>query len=140
MTRQRVYKQITTILDANSLTWTETATGGVFLRFSSAGVAIELANWGEQTLIRISSNALSDVDGPTKLVLKQVNRLNMETQFGRWVYYKDARTITIEYDLLGDHLQENELMTSLAAVARAADHQDDQLQSVLGGRRAFEEQ
>lgn len=139
MTRQRVYKQITTILDANSLTWAETATGGIFLRFSSAGVAIELTNWGEQTLIQISSKVLSDIEAPTKLVLKQVNRLNEEALFGRWVYYKDARTIAVEYDLLGDHLQENELMTGLAALARSADHFDDQLQRFLGGNRAFEE-
>jgi hypothetical protein len=47
-------------------------------------------------------------------------------------------TISVEYDLLGDHLQENELMTGLAELARLADHHDDQLQQKLGGRRSFE--
>lgn len=94
---------------------------------------------GKQTLIQISADVLSDVQAVTKVVLKQMNRLNMASQFGRWVYYRDSRTVSVEYDLLGDHLQENELMTALAALARAADHHDDQLQSVLGGHRAFEE-
>lgn len=138
MTRQRVHKQITAILEANSLTWTETATGGVYLRFSSAGVSVELADWGSQMLIQIRSNVLSEIEAATKHALKEVNRLNVASQFGRWVYYKESRTVSVEYDLLGDHLQEDELMTGLAALARAADHSDDHLQRLLGGRRAFE--
>lgn len=139
MTQQRVRKQIAAILEANSLSWTTTATGGMYLRFSSAGVAIEVGSWGSQTLILISSNVLSQIEGATKQVLKEVNRLNETSQFGRWVYYKKLRTVAIEYDLLGDHLQENELMTGLAVLARAADYHDDQLQQLLGGQRAFEE-
>lgn len=138
MSRISVYRQITAILNANSMAWTETFSGGIFLRFSSAGVAIELSNWGSQTLVQISSNVLTEVDTGIDRVLQEVNRLNEESQFGRWVFYIKSRTIAVEYDLLGDHLQENELMTGLAALARAADYHDDQLQGVVGGRRAFE--
>ncbi len=46
--------------------------------------------------------------------------------------------ILVEYDLLGDHLQEDELMTALATIARLADRQDDVLQLRFGGARAFE--
>lgn len=139
MSPQRVRKQIAAILEANSLTWKDTPAGGMYLRFSSAGVAIEVGAWGSQTLIQIRSNVLSGVEAATKTVLKEVNRLNEESQFGRWVYYKKSRTVAVEYDLIGDHLQENELMTGLAALARAADFHDDHLQHVLGGLRAFEE-
>ncbi len=120
------------------MTWTETFSGGIFLRFSSAGVSIELTNWGSQTLIQISSQVLAEVGGETDIVLGEVNRLNEESQFGRWVFYVKSRAIAVEYDLLGDHLQENELMTALAALARAADYHDDHLQKQVGGRRAFE--
>jgi hypothetical protein len=136
---QRVRKQVSAILEANSLSWTSANNDAIFLRFSSAGVVIEVGSWGSQTLIQIRSNVLSQVEAATKHVLKEVNRLNEESQFGRWVYYKESRTIAIEYDLLGDHLQENELMTGLAALARAADYHDDQLQQSFGGVRAFEE-
>lgn len=139
MTAQHVYKQIAAILEANSLSWTETSTGGIFLRFSSAGVSIELGAWGVQTLIQVSADVLTGVDAPGRQARREVNRLNVESHFCRWVYYRDSKTISVEYDLLGDHLQENELMTSLAALARAADFHDDELQKVLGGRRAFEE-
>lgn len=139
MNEQRVRKQIASILEANSLAWTESAGGVMHLRFDSAGVSIEVGSWGSQTLIQISSNVLSKVEADAKRALKEVNRLNVKARFGRWVYYKRPRTIAIEYDLLGDHLQENELMTGLAAVARAADHHDDHLKRLLGGMRAFEE-
>jgi hypothetical protein len=133
-----VHRQIAAILEANSLSWNETASGGMYLRFSSAGVAIELVEWGAQTLIEISSHVLIGVEGKTKRVLREVNALNTTSNFGRWVYYEDSNTVSVEYDLLGDHLQENELMTGLAAVARLADYRDDQLQRKLGGVRAFE--
>ncbi|MBP1819271.1 hypothetical protein [Mycobacterium sp. OAE908] len=139
MSQQRVRKQICAILEANSLTWTDTPTGGMYLRFASAGVSIEIGSWGTQTLIQISSNVLSDVKAPKKLAVKEINRLNEASQYGRWVFYNKLRSVVVEYDLLGDHLQENELMTGLAALARAADYHDDHLQRLLGGRRAFEE-
>lgn len=136
--RQQIHRQVAAILEANSLKWAETATGGLYLRFSSAGVSIELVEWGTQTLIEISSHVLTGVDGKTKEILRETNALNMSSHFGRWVYYRDAAAIAVEYDLLGDHLQENELMTALAAIARLADYHDDLLQEKFGGKRAFD--
>lgn len=138
MIQQHVHKLITAILEANSQRWNETSTGGMFLRFFSAGVSIELASWGAQTLVQMSADVLTGIDRPNRLAHREVNRMNVQSRFCRWVYYRDSRTISVEYDLLGDHLQENELMTALAVVARAADFHDDRLQKVLGGRRAFE--
>ncbi|GAB4676709.1 MULTISPECIES: T3SS (YopN, CesT) and YbjN peptide-binding chaperone 1 [Mycobacterium avium complex (MAC)] len=138
MSRQKVYRQITAILEANSLTWNETASGGIYLRFASAGVTIQVGEWGSQTLIEISSDVLVGVHSNNEHVLQEVNALNMAAKFCRWVYYEDSKTISVEYVLLGDHLQENELMTALAALARRADYHDDLLQQKLGGVRAFE--
>lgn len=139
MTRASVYQQVAAILDANSLAWKKTNDGGLYLRFASAGVLIELTDWGAQTLIEIQSNVLTGLEVPSKRALKEVNRLNVKSRFVRWVYYKHLRTIAVEYALLGDHLQEDELMTALAALARKADHYDDELQGLLGGKRAFED-
>lgn len=136
--RQQIQRQVAAILEANSLKWAESATGGMFLRFSSAGVSVEFVDWGTQTLIEISSHVLTGVQGKTREILREINDLNMNSHFGRWAYYRDSATIAVEYDLLGDHLQENELMTALAAVARLADHHDDLLQKKFGGGRAFE--
>jgi len=120
------------------LPWTESSSGVLYLRFASASVAIEFAKWGEQTLIEISFHVLTDVEGGTKRILLAINELNKASNFGRWIYYIETRTISVEYDMLGDHLQEDELMTSLAAVARLADRHDDILKQEFGGSRAFE--
>lgn len=138
MAIQHVRKQIAAILEANSLSWTETETNGMHLRFSSAGVSIELTPWGTQTVIQLAADVLTAIEATGRVARRDVNKLNVESQFCRWVYYAESRTISVEYDLLGDHLQENELMTCLATLARAADFHDDQLQKLLGGRRAFE--
>ncbi|CAJ1493904.1 hypothetical protein MU0083_000552 [[Mycobacterium] kokjensenii] len=139
MTEQQLYGQVASILEANSLGWNETSDGVMYLRFSSAGVSIEVGSWGSQAVVQISSSVLTSVGADEDCVLREVNRLNVETQFGRWVFYPESRAVCIEYFLLGDNLQEVELMTILAALARAADYHDDSLQEILGGRRAFEQ-
>ncbi|GAB3034187.1 T3SS (YopN, CesT) and YbjN peptide-binding chaperone 1 [Mycobacterium bourgelatii] len=138
MKYKHVHRQILAILETNGLSWAETSIGELHLRFSSVAITIQLVDWGAQTLIHISSHVLTGVTAGTKRILIELNDLNARSHFGRWVYYKDSRAIAIEYDLLGDHLQENELMTALAAVARLADYHDDALQQEFGGARAFE--
>ena len=39
-------------------------------------------------------------------MLHELNELNSAEVFGRWVFYKAEHTISLEYDMLGDHLQE----------------------------------
>lgn len=107
------------------------------LRFASAVVSIHFDDWGQQTVIQLRSNVLLGVSHePTAAVLVEVNRLNCESAFGRWAYYQDEGVLALEYDMIGDHLQEPELMGALTTVAMLADHQDDQLQVLFGGRRA----
>lgn len=135
--KRRVQRQIEGILEGNGLGWTEDK-GDVLLRFDSALVRIGLAEWGTQTLIQIRSNVLTNLVGvEAASILRQVNRLNCQTSFGKWAFYEDEATLCLEYDLLADHLQEAELMTALAAVARLADGHDDGLQAMLGGKTAF---
>lgn len=139
MSLRRVQKQVRSILEANSLPWTESSDGALYLRFASASVAIEFVEWGEQTLIEISSHVVTNVEGGTKRILLALNDLNKASNFVRWIYYIETRTISVEYDLLGDELQENELMTGLAALARLADRHDDLLKQEFGGSRGFED-
>lgn len=139
MNNQRVQRQVLAILDANKLVWTETPTGGMYLRFGSAGITIRLDGLGKQTLIQINSHVLVGIKGKTKSILTTINDLNMKSHFGRWIYDRDTSTIIVDYDLLGDDLQENELLTPLLTLARLADHYDDVLQRTLGGVRAFED-
>lgn len=138
MTVRRVNRQVAAILEGNGLRATE-RDGAFSLRFSSAVVHLTLAMLGEQVLIQLRSNVLCDVPTTeTGQILAELNKLNCASFFGKWVYYVDERLVALEYDLLGDHLQDEELMTALATVARLADRHDDILQGVLGGRKAVE--
>jgi hypothetical protein len=138
MTVTRVRRQVAAILEGNGLRSTERG-DGFSLRFSSAVVHLRFAMLGEQVLIQLRSNVLCDVaTRRTESVLEELNRLNCASFFGKWVYYVEERLVALEYDLLGDHLQEEELMTALATVARLADRHDDILQGVVGGRKAVE--
>lgn len=138
MTVTRVRRQIAAILEGNGLRSSE-QDEGFSLRFSSAIVHLTPAMLGEQVLIQLRSNVLCDVPPrPVGSVLEELNRLNCASLFGKWVYYVEERLIALEYDLLGDYLQEQELMTALATVARLADHHDDILQGVVGGHKAVE--
>ena len=133
-------KQVVSILHNNGLAYS-TIDDELVLRFSSAVVHLSFPMLGEQKLIQLRSTVLSGVstpDAPTQTILGEMNRLNRVSIFGKWVFYPDEQLVVLEYDLLGDHLQEDELMTALAMIARLADTHDDQLQRILGGQKAFE--
>lgn len=112
------------------------------LRFSSAMVLVGFIEMGAQVIVTLRAPVLSEVSSPPEgreRILTELNRRNCDTHFGKWAFYEDTRVIAIEYDLLGDHLQESELLTAVAAVGRLADQADDELKQRLGtGRRAHE--
>lgn len=110
------------------------------LRFASTAVFVGFFRLGSQIIITLRAPVLSDVDSaPTDAVLRELNRRNCASHFGKWTFHETAQMISVEYDLLGDHLQEDELLTAVAAVARLADSGDDALQKELGtGRRAID--
>jgi hypothetical protein len=133
-----ILRQVRAILEANELAASDTATG-VALRFDSAIVSIAVSEFGSQRLIQIRANVLSAVPKENAgLILHEINRLNCESVFGKWSFYPNERVVALEYDLLGDFLQEAELMTALQMTARLADHYDDQLQQRFGGLRAID--
>lgn len=135
----KIRQQSLAILDSNGLTWTE-GDGYYSLRFASAQLNLGFSTLGEQTIVTLRAPVLREVqiESGADAILRALNRLNCESHFGKWALYEEERVIGLEYDLLGDHLQENELMTALTMLARLADQQDDVLQQQFGGSRAFE--
>ncbi len=134
-----IKRQVQAILESNGLRWSE-EDGGYTLRFASAALLLGFTSVGHQTVIALRAPVLRDVPiatGSTAL-LARLNELNCGSHFGKWAFYGNERLVVLEYDLLGDHLQENELMTALTTLARLADQQDDLLQREFGGLRSFE--
>jgi len=134
--RSLIERQIRAFLESNNLSFS-TSEQGITLRFASALVSVDVTPWGNHHLIQLRSIVLRELwDRLDPTFLIELNRLNEESIFGRWVYYATRGLLALEHELLGDFLQEEELMTSLAAVARAADHNDDILKARFGGVRS----
>lgn len=128
------------ILTANHLPF-ESDEYGLSLRFDSCLVRVKFETHGEQVIVELRSRLLRDIhDAAAKepQILTSLNELNERNRFVKWVFNRQESAIVLEYDLLGDHLQEAEVMTALAIVARLADGTDDRLQAQFGGRKAFE--
>ena len=94
---------------------------------------------GRQTVISLRSPILREVDMESHGValFRRLNELNCDSHFGKWAVYRTG-LVSLEYDLLADGLQEDELMTVVTMLARLADRQDDLLQGEFGGLRSFE--
>lgn len=128
------------ILEANEFSF-ELVEGVFHLRFSSSRVQILIDDVGDQTLVELRSRVLRDIpdlQGQAPMILRKLNSLNDRSRFCKWILIDSNHQIDLEYDLLGDHLQEEELVTALALLARLADREDDRLQELFGGRKAFE--
>jgi len=132
-------RQIESILLRNNLGFTAVGTE-LRLRFSSALLIVGVRALGRQALVTVRSPVLRDIPDLTDrhAILGRLNDLNVASHFGKWAYYEEQGLIGLEYDLLGDDLQDEELLTALTTLARSADHVDDRLKDEFGGLRAFE--
>lgn len=139
MNEDAVKRQVLAILESNGLRWSE-QDGGLAMRFSSALLWLSFIVVGHQTVIALRASVLRrlPLESQSPALLARLNELNCNSHFGKWAFYSDDQLVTLEYDLLGDHLQENELMTAITRIARLADQQDDVLQKEFGGERSFE--
>lgn len=107
----------------------------------SAIVRIAFHPWGaKQTIVSLAAEVLIEIDltASNRLeVLEDLNALNQTSLFGRFFLDADRRTIALQYELLGDELDAEELMNALYTVGVLADQADDELLRTLGtGRRA----
>lgn len=111
---------------------------------ASAIVIISVAEEFDEAVVALRSPAVSNlkVSGrKANKVYELLNTLNANHTLVKWAYYPDMGIIGCEYDLLGDHMQESELMTALLVIAQTADAFDEGLIEEFGdGERAMEPQ
>ena len=70
-------------------------------------------------------------------LLRSLNERNRTLPYGKFFFDAAAGEIHVEYELLGDELQDAEFVNALTTVARLADDHDDVLMDEVGhGRRA----
>jgi T3SS (YopN, CesT) and YbjN peptide-binding chaperone 1 len=132
MKENEVDQQIAAILEHNGIPYSK-GESGFILRFSSSVIHLRL-EWVLALRSPVLRGVLPEHRAP---LLDALNVLNCDSHFGKWALYDtEDLSVSLEYDLLADHLQEAELMTAVTTVARLADQQDDVLQRRFGGLRA----
>lgn len=104
----------------------------------SAEVLVGIDDLAGGTVIRVSALVLDQLDlAPDQqhTALRALNDRNRSVRFAKFVLEQGAASIILEYDLLGDYLQPEELINAVTHVAQMADDHDDLLRGELGGGR-----
>jgi type III secretion system-like peptide-binding chaperone len=111
--------------------------------YGSAVLAISVKTMGASTVMLITACVLDHVelqdDEAEFSLLRSLNERNRVVPYGKFFFDRARGEIHVEYELLGDHLQDEEFLNALTTVAELADKHDDSLQHELaGGRRGSE--
>lgn len=104
----------------------------------SAEVLVGFDDLAGGTVIRVSALVLDELElvpDSESAALRALNDRNRSVRFAKFILEHGAGSITLEYDLLGDYLQAEELINAVTAVAQMADDHDDLLRDELGGGR-----
>lgn len=89
-----------------------------------------------ETVIECMSNVVSGAKIDNKL-MTYLLRKNAEIHFGSFGLIFDD-TIVFQNSLTGTHIDKNELVTAVNAVAIISDHYDDEIVEMAGGKRAID--
>jgi hypothetical protein len=139
---QRLIEQVAGILHRNGVEFDTRADGTQYrILLDSSATFVSFSDHGGRTVVSLYSPILQEVDdaGGRENILEALNDLNAASRFGRFVYYPELRVIALEYDLLGDDLQEAELMNAIGLVSETANAQDEELKLVLGTGMSYQE-
>ena len=104
------------------------------LLFGSAAVFIDFDTWQDNgVVITVHSPVLQDIH-PESAGAAQNDCSTSSTKAASSSNSRSATGSIARYDLLGDTLQAVELVNALYEIAGAANHLDDELAEMLGGK------
>jgi type III secretion system-like peptide-binding chaperone len=139
---QKVIEQVAGVLVRNAVEFDTRADGNEYrIVVDSSATFISFSEFVGNIMISIHSPLLQEIEEPESRaqLLEVVNDLNAQSRFGRFVYYPELRVIALEYDLLGDDLQESELMNAVTLISEVANARDEELKLRLGTGRRYQE-
>ena len=142
-TVSQVQKKVQSILSTQLGSVKVAANGSIHINYESTSIQIVVEQYGdssEETVVEISGYLSFDTPASPKLY-KWINDRNASIKFGT-VFHLDAskgETITLlQYSLLGDFLDPEELLNAVRAVVLIADKLDDELIEEFGGKRVVD--
>ncbi len=107
--------------------------GRVRVERGSSAVFIAAHEWQERFVIIELVSPVLDGVAQSDGLMQKINALNEKLYFGK-VYWRSDE-VWLAHNLLGDHLDSDELIASVGMLAVVADRIDDELQKRFGGRR-----
>ena len=126
-------------LQSHGLAYELEADDRLGIDYGSARLTVVVRRTGESSVMHVSACVLDAiaVSGDEELrLLRSLNERNRTLPYGKFFLDLAAGEIHVEYELLGDYMQDEEFMNALTTVARLADDHDDVLKAELGhGRR-----
>lgn len=129
---EKVQKRIEEILSAAGYPYT-VEDGRARVEYGSTAVFISAHQWQERyTIVELVAPVLQEVPASAAL-LKRLNEQNEKLYFGKAYWRNDE--VWLAHNLLGDRLDNEELIASVGILAVVADHLDDELKKKFGGRR-----
>lgn len=135
-TVEEVQKHIIEILDEANIAYDERL-GRIRVVQGSAAVFIKVESWiHNHTVVELVCPVLKQVPR-TSALLEKLDELNKGLFFGK-AYTHDSG-VWIAHNLLGDHLDPEELLAAAGLIARVADKLDDELKGEFGGNRYSED-
>ena len=136
-TKERVQRMLTQTLGTVQVD----KDGDFTFRHGSARVFIRVTEaFGDHTVVRIT--AYTNFGVPPSPELFHFVATSNAFVFGQMTAVERDEGVTVIFGqtILGDSLDPDELMTSVAAVASSADHLDDEIQQRFGGERFHEDE
>jgi hypothetical protein len=129
---EKVQKRIEEILSAAGYPYT-VEDGRARVEYGSTAVFISAHQWQERyTIVELVAPVLQEVPASPAL-LERLNEQNEKLYFGKAYWRNDE--VWLAHNLLGDRLDNEELIASVGILAVVADHLDDELKKKFGGRR-----
>lgn len=98
---------------------------------TAVGIAVEEASG--HTIVVLCAHVLVDAH-PTPVQLAGLLEANASLRFGKFSWHSETRLLTVDYELVGDTLDRDELDLALQSVSEIADKSDERLRPLLGGR------
>jgi hypothetical protein len=120
--------------------------GDVILRHESAALTVSVSEWypdeeGRNTVVQVSAPILWEVKR-TAALYEWVATTGQSYLFGRTACNTGAdaslTNVAFEHNILGDNLDEPELVATVTALISTANNLDDELQKKFGGKRTID--
>ena len=126
-------QRIRELLDELGIAWEPADGGALKVEAGTTAVYITTDERAGRSVVSLLAPVLAEVDAPSDRLVELL-ALNADLSFGKFSWHPTERTLTVDYELLGDFLDRDELAVALQAVGDIADTCDERLRPLIGGR------